>query len=678
MGDGLGTVNGYQEVEPALVDPSLAVNLANPDTKGERLHYWPSYSEIPPESRAAYLQWLASGRQDPAVPTGYVFLFFYGLERRLLADTRNSEAAKHDASAITAEVERLLGIYGENGSFQRYATEFLAATRVLWMSDRLYRSPPLRDRVGYDLPVDLRVALGQLVVDGHPIAGPWAFAWFINHPEARLRTPAHRCAEEFEALFLHRFAEKFPNGMKLKPNKRRLKWEYRHASASFGGHHEIELGELPDVGAISRPVRVFQEIADSCLQELDAYSRYLGRNPNGEGSIEAFGLLPAELTATSREGEIAELVNWAEDRLGGQSSVLLSGAEIMSNWEHSKPDKMTKKEAIAFAHVLAKVHFGIEPDVRFVGPPLSAKGHAVLFRLAGGHDEAPSREYRSSMMLMHLAAIVAAADGVVSPDEERHLERHLEHAMHMNDSETKRLRTHLRWLLAEQPGMAGLKKRFEGIERPTRMRIAQFAVTVAGADGRIDSEEVKVLRKLYTMLGLEPDDVYGDIHALAGTPVTEPVTVRAGKPQAQGYAIPAPPRSSMAAGSDSSDSGFVLDMSRVRTMLHDTAEVASLLSDIFIEEQVVEPAREAMVAIDDSPDSVAGMDGPHSKLLRTLEGKEVLSRHAFEQLAEQMQLLPDGALDLLNEAAFETCDAPLLEGEDPIEIDSAILAEMRG
>ena len=38
--------------------------------------YWPSYSSISPEARAAYLGWLSTGKSDPQADIGYVFLYF--------------------------------------------------------------------------------------------------------------------------------------------------------------------------------------------------------------------------------------------------------------------------------------------------------------------------------------------------------------------------------------------------------------------------------------------------------------------------------------------------------------------------------------------------------------------------------------------------------------------------
>ncbi|MGP3929484.1 tellurite resistance TerB C-terminal domain-containing protein [Nonomuraea sp. KM88] len=53
-----------------------------------------------------------------------------------------------------------------------------------------------------------------------------------------------------------------------------------------------------------------------------------------------------------------------------------------------------------------------------------------------------------------------------------------------------------------------------------------------------------------------------------------------------------------------------------------------------------------------------------------------MSRAEFEQLAARWKLLPDGALDRINEAAYELAGEPLLDGDDPIWVDRNLLGEM--
>src|SRR5699024_4748744 len=114
-------------VEPALINPRLSINKKSPDYEGSTLNYWPSYSNLTPNARAAYLEWLANGKKDPNMPIGYVFLYYYGLERRLLHDLDGGikENSQYEVELIKDEIRRLLDIYGTNSSFRRYASQLL-------------------------------------------------------------------------------------------------------------------------------------------------------------------------------------------------------------------------------------------------------------------------------------------------------------------------------------------------------------------------------------------------------------------------------------------------------------------------------------------------------------------------------------------------------------------------
>ena len=125
FGSALPTQRGYA-IDNALIDPSLPVGRAPGNTSGEGVPYYPSYSNLSPESRRAFIEWLASPRNNPSTYIGYVFIYFYGLERRLFFDKAFDQSA-----IIVGEVERLLSIYGENNSFWFYASNLLDAAAAL-------------------------------------------------------------------------------------------------------------------------------------------------------------------------------------------------------------------------------------------------------------------------------------------------------------------------------------------------------------------------------------------------------------------------------------------------------------------------------------------------------------------------------------------------------------------
>ena len=181
FGSGLKSVQRWSE-EPSLIDPSLPVFSDNPDREGQNMSYWPSYTQIHPASRAAYLEWLSNGRKDPKAYIGYVFIYFYGLERRALADAKNSASARNDVPAIITEVKRLLSIYGENGSFHEYASKFLDALLVSQTTVPLYRNSPQIESCSWEVPLTIKMALGQMAIDNIALSAEWALAWAGNDP----------------------------------------------------------------------------------------------------------------------------------------------------------------------------------------------------------------------------------------------------------------------------------------------------------------------------------------------------------------------------------------------------------------------------------------------------------------------------------------------------------------
>ena len=67
--------------EPSLIDMELEVR---PDVSSynQDIGYYPSYCNLSPENRFVYLNWLKNVKEP--IPIGYVFIFYYGLERHLL------------------------------------------------------------------------------------------------------------------------------------------------------------------------------------------------------------------------------------------------------------------------------------------------------------------------------------------------------------------------------------------------------------------------------------------------------------------------------------------------------------------------------------------------------------------------------------------------------------------
>lgn len=653
VGSSLSTPSGSND--PCLIDPGKAV-AARGDYREGQMGYWPSYSDISAGARRAYLNWLSEGRCAPDADIGYVFLFFYGLERRAILDAAEDDAAKADWPVIADELRRLLSIYGDKShSFRRYASELLDWVSLAEQPDRLYEKPVPQLSKSFELPLYVRLALGQAAMDGVPVPSGLALSWVKLDPGVALRTPAVRCTEQFDQLFSQKYAELEGAGISLPRNRTKLKFVYRPASAGFHGYDELRLhfGDTPDVSVLTAPIKKLQKVVEAATKELESYSRFVGKNPDAKSSLEGLLQLPATLWPEPAQRALHAL----KTRMGS-GMVALSFDDLLKTLDAKSV--LTKEKTLALARALESLNIGIEPDVLGGAKLPKPEEKVVLFSVPPG--EAASRAtptYQAAALTLQLASAVAAADGEFSVKEVSHLREQIQSWTHLTPNHIRRLMAHLRLLMTAPVSLTALKKKLEPLDTPAREAIAAFMATVAQADGEVGPAEVKMLEKVYKALGVEPRKVFSDVHAAAaGSPATGSQTAPVERTP------PAEPT-------------FKLDAARIAALQQDTAKVSALLANIFSEEEQVAPA--PALEPDSEPaeaQGLMGLDEAHSALARMLLSRPEWTRTELQDIAADLELMLDGALEHINEAAFDTHDMPFLEGEDPVTVNSEILEKV--
>ncbi|HKI86079.1 MAG TPA: tellurite resistance TerB C-terminal domain-containing protein, partial [Thermoanaerobaculia bacterium] len=503
----------------------------------------------------------------------------------------------------------------------------------------------------------LRLMLGEVANASLPLPTELALSWTLTSPEAYLRTPAQRCTEEFASLFERRYRERFGDGLTL-PLGKQLQVGYR---ASSPGLQEVEESTtLPDIADSPKLVEPLRDLARDCCAELDPYSRLRGRKPTEAKSLKGIALLPTPLLETHAHEELGRLRKLLQKASSGEQPWFLEADSFLSCWPDT-PSKLPKKEAVSLAQLVEKLGFGIEPDVRFGGNAPAPGGIVVVFPVQEQDSRAPSPAYATAAMLLDLVAAVAAADGTVTAEEERHIEAHVESTIDLYPGERERLRAHVEQVTRSNPSFAGLRKKLEPLTADQKERIGSGLVAVAAADGQISPQEIKILRKVFGLLGLDPESVYSEAHSAAagaGMDAGEPFVVGSSQPEAT-------------LGQDPGE----LNRSAIEARLEETAAVSSMLAGIFDNDDGNE---------DDAPPtsppaearSSTGLDTAQAAFARDLAEQPSWSRTEIEELAAQRDLLVDGALEVINDAAFECYDAPFSEGDDPIEIDLEVAKEM--
>lgn len=117
----LGDVGMNQKVpdDPSTIYSTLSATDPSAQEDVPKLSYFPSYSGMVPTQRGLYLRWLCDVTQE--IDIGYVFVYFYGLERHLLYGNFD----------VAFDEILLLRKHHNNGSFHSYSASALVHSCLL-------------------------------------------------------------------------------------------------------------------------------------------------------------------------------------------------------------------------------------------------------------------------------------------------------------------------------------------------------------------------------------------------------------------------------------------------------------------------------------------------------------------------------------------------------------------
>lgn len=638
------------QTESSLVDDTLPITNTYTRYEDESLGYWPAFNSISPRCRGAYIAWLASKRDSPDTPLGYVFIYFYGLERRVLVDRANGEVNDQELKLIYNEVLRLRKVYGESRSFYGYSTRLLEYITIV----ASYLFPlEVREIEPNMNSLTFRYELANTVNTGLPISADLALIWLKASPEYRFRTPARRCGTEFEQLFKLKYQQRYDFGFIVKPNKTRLNLDYHPASSTLRGVDSFKVN-LPDPSVLSAPVKKLITIAEACTEQLDPYSRYLGKAGSSREDLTGLLLLPDELISVESSPVLKTFKTWAMESIENNNG-LVSIVELWQCLGLATPDKLNKKELEFITNLCTRIDIGFAPDPRFHGVKPTPDGNIVLF--ADGHGEyfEPSGSFNDVSVVMRLGAMMASSDGKVDEEEVIVLQRLIEHDTRLSPIEKKSLHAYLCWRLNTPVNMNGLKARLATVGAAEKEAVSHILVSIALADGTVDPSEVKQLEKLYNALGLDKALVSSDIHRISTTRL-EPKTTTSSQGQAKAQS-----------------NSFDLDKDLLAIHQSETAQVQTMLGAIFADEAVEETEDEETQQVSSQ---YPGLQENHQDLFDTLLDKDEWTREQVQELCDKYGLMVDGAIEVINDWAYDQVDAPVFDNDGDILIDREIADEL--
>ncbi|WP_426079097.1 TerB N-terminal domain-containing protein [Janthinobacterium sp. PSPC3-1] len=635
----------YGTPDPCLIDPLKTVDLLADYNEAHTHNDWPNYSDVSPRARGAYLKWLADGRSGPEADIANIWLFFFGLERRVLLDYKFDKALASELPQIAKELLRLLKHYGKKSSlFHRQCSDFLEIVNLLQAPPQLYLQAMPEFPAGAVMPMYLRLAIGQAVADQQPIPVQLAWAWVQHEPSIMLRTAAIRCPEQFHALFLKTYVAKHGDRIKIRPTATRLKCVYMPASYAMRGTEGIvvETGDVPDVRTMDGPVNFLQKVVDACAAELDAYSRFVGRFPEQRHALEALVHLPLAIWPPSAMQALHDIRTALAD-----GAMALPLASLASRFNAQAV--LSSEIVNTLVNALASVQVATEPELSTTGKHGGDQVVALFLMPVAHPDKGAPVEDPVATLALELLIMQAQLNDVFSDEKLVVLDAQIASWTQLPTLQQRRLMARARLLRQEPLLPTAMRRKVAAAGEAAREACAAFIVRIAGTAAHMPRAEVAVLERLYAFLDVDSKKLYVALHGSAMAPATNHATV-----------------------CDRPPAGVVtLDIARIAQLHSDNEKLAVLLGNIFVDDPVPEPAA-IVPASTPASGGVPGLDAAHTAFMRQLLARSSWPRSELEALARSLDMMLDGALEHLNEACLDAYDCLCSEGNDPIDINPDI------
>lgn len=609
------------------------------------------YTRLAPPQRGRYLDWLAEGAAS-ASDAAFGTIYFYGLERRLLEWLQRPPASGSplEKDDLREEVERLGNLFRHRPGGVADCCERLLDFAVAFTLDGTSPvDPPAFRGKGMELPFLLRYGIGCMMRDGKPIPSNWALRWVYFEPTIYLRTPATRCPEAFESTFTVAYREKFGEGLVIRPNKTCLKVRYQPGwPTHFGPEIRKEFLSIPDVAAITGPLQTLKGVVEQSTTLIESYSRYLGRNSTKAGTLEGLLHLPNRLWSTpDRDRWQSFLIAMV---LPMQPTTL---TEVLRALGETGDPALAKTPEIVTN--LSRAGVGFEPDILNGARRPKPDESVILFPLTTNvESDRTSQDFKRASMTVALSACVALADGHASEDEATAVEAMIGSWQHLPEDSRVRLQAQYRLQVVQGVSLASVKSRFGALTPEGKMQMAQALSALATVDGDIAATEVKLLEQVYRALELAPQLLYSHLHGGNRPAFATGTAASPGLPS----------------------NAYNIDASRLAALRRETEQVSALLAGVFQDDEAPSPVQPSLVPSGDTQPQEAllpGLDAELEQFLRQLLQRPTWTRHELEGMAAAMQIMLDGALEHINEAAFDLLGEPLTEGDDPIYVQQTIL-----
>lgn len=651
------TPNRHAQPHSSLIEGDLPLGNGHGDFCRQLHGYYPNYRAIEPDDRRAFLNFLASDRSNPQTGIGFVFLYFYGLERRLMQYVRKGIKRNVEIEAAILEIRRLLDIFSTNNSFKRYAAKlidfFHDDTQVVDPETVLsYVLPkPETGIISGRVPKrDISIALAQLVEKNSLVSLDWAYVWFHQFPVS-LDGFVFRNKSLLYKTFSYVFNKRYPSGFKASPGAPLVTSYY--ASAGDMSVISLPIGtNLTDVVNFDGNLDNIKDLIIELSKLTESYSRSRKKHNFSNANIEPFLDLPVMLWPE-------KFLNVAENLVSGNSARELFLYTITDSFKIKNASKST---LIKLFTNLAALGIHSEPSQISSAKVSKPENTLILFRSEpNGHLTKLSPAFSIALIYIELAAVfIKATDSAQNLSEFEGL----------SDFEHKLLSAKASLLQANPTPLTKIKGRISQLPNADRYQVAKTLVSMTSASDKLTPAKIKLFEKIFNTLAI-PDKL--QLYVNEVSKVKESVLR---KNKLASLALPEFNRSQ--------DNDIVLDFAKIAALQTENLQVSSLLSTVFDQDhEIADSYVKADTHVATTPlifsvgfSVFADLKPKQAAFLETVLTRNIWPRDELDKVASSFGLMLDGSIELINELSWDCFDDSLIGGEEDLELNTVIATQI--
>ncbi|PWR72559.1 TerB N-terminal domain-containing protein [Methanospirillum lacunae] len=482
-------------IEPSCIDVTLPIGSYSNTIK--RLPSFPNYSNLDPDQRYLYLSWLHEGRKKKLEDDGYLFLYFFGLERRIFLDNEDYGPILNECYNL----KKIVSSPSSNFSFISSFIAYLLGKRILNLSNKeLSNFYPPNDEIG---PDELKVILSWYIQHQKPISGLLSYLilyYFLNVP----KNFDKKTIREKRDLFLKLFKHYYPSGFTLQVSRFPYRFKYYAANPTIrdqfqhnGSIDEIILQNPIGKKSQFNPLRELW-IQSINLKSIDELNNSLEKNneiilnKKDSSSNKKFQLVDVW------ESIILPFINNEDE------DIIISISEfnkLKTPIEHITIDSEKISSIISFiksqGYEVVPSNYGALESADYVGLVLSTP-----------NSESHSIQYNTAVFFIELGMHIAHADKKITSEELNYLSDYVTNKFILNSHDLECIRLYQKILISHPPNINFILKRVKDkVPFHKREIIASYIVDIIIADNVIHDLEIASLSQVLESMDIPKSEV---------------------------------------------------------------------------------------------------------------------------------------------------------------------------